>query len=148
MVGSLARRFLTTLHDIDDNSHAEKKEHDEEEQGLLEACVFLFCALFSFYIAEVPHFSGIISTLVCGLWCNVYCHKNLTKKGAEIAHQFFHLLMHCMEALTAFWVGIACVLSWQYFSDKGWAVYTLMFVMGMRAISVWFLATAFNSLPG
>eukprot|EP00463_Aulacantha_scolymantha_P003740 TRINITY_DN4635_c0_g1_i1.p1 TRINITY_DN4635_c0_g1~~TRINITY_DN4635_c0_g1_i1.p1 ORF type:complete len:208 (-),score=23.33 TRINITY_DN4635_c0_g1_i1:27-650(-) len=45
----------------------------------LETVVFITLTYSSFLVAEATHLSGIIASLVCGLVCEHYTYRNLTK---------------------------------------------------------------------
>ena len=58
--------------EVDEEDEAKKRAHEEhmEHLGIMDAVVFFFASLASYYVAEAFHVSGIISALVCGLMCN------------------------------------------------------------------------------
>jgi NhaP-type Na+/H+ or K+/H+ antiporter len=51
-----------------------------------QALVLIFAAYCSFLISEACHFSGILATLVCGVWCAVFTDRNLSDVGDAKTH--------------------------------------------------------------
>ena len=68
--------------------------HEEDtEHAMIEAAMFFFASMASFYVAEIFHLSGIISALFAGMVCNHYAWYNLTPLAQELSKHFYEQMM-------------------------------------------------------
>ena len=72
----------------DGHGHEEDTEH-----AMIEAAMFFFASMASFYVAEIFHLSGIISALFAGMVCNHYAWYNLTPLAQELSKHFYEQMM-------------------------------------------------------
>jgi sodium/hydrogen exchanger 8 len=133
-------------HEGADDSHDDHGGHENLEHAMVEAAMFFFASMASFYIAEIFHLSGIISALFAGMICNHYAWFNLTKAGQSLSRHFYEQMMVIMEQLVCIWVGIVFVfslhdgiISWPF------TILALVFVVASRGVTVFSLAWVVNA---
>ena len=78
-----------------------KLDHHKRHKAMLDASVFFFASLSSFYAAEGLHLSGIISALICGMLCNQFGARNLSMEAKEYARSFYVTLSEIADQCVA-----------------------------------------------
>ena len=133
-------------HSSDAGKHSGEHSGDETEHAMVEAAMFFFASMASFFLAECFHLSGIISSLFAGMVCNNYAWHNLTPLAQELSKHFYEQMMVIMEQLTCLWVGVVFVfsiadghISWSF------TVIGLITVVVSRGVTVFPLGAAVNA---
>ena len=126
----------------------------------MEAWVLLAFAYASYILAEVPHFSGILSTLVCGVICNQFADFNMSVEGERQAHMLGAQACLISETVLFIVCGIITVVAsvggegvahygarWNFGilnSSGEFFGWTLLMIMVGRGVALGMLGSALN----
>ncbi|EGR33957.1 Na+ H+ antiporter, putative [Ichthyophthirius multifiliis] len=74
---------------------------------LKEMSIIFICGYFSYLIAEVLHFSGIISLFCCGLIMGHYTYLNISKESQKGTHLSIETIGYLAEAFVFVYLGVS-----------------------------------------
>ena len=106
---------------------------------MADAGIFVILGLSSFHMAEMAGCSGIISTLICGIFCNQFAVRNMSIDARTHAHAIFTVLAEISDHMLMLWIGlIYCMSIPTWASDAvGFSLLVLVLVITSRFISVY-----------
>jgi sodium/hydrogen exchanger 8 len=76
----------------------------------VETLTFLFGTYAAYLLAELPHFSGILAALVCGMFCAHFTRYNLTHEGRETTRLIYSQLATAADMLIFFMTGMIAMV--------------------------------------
>ena len=125
----------------------------------MQAMVLIFAAYCSFLISEGMHFSGILATLVCGVWCAVFTDRNLSDIGDDKTHTLSKQFAGLAEMTLFVLAGMMTCLftvggqepaggGRESFGIHDWSTQFFFVTLGLilvaRAIALWPIAWVLN----
>ena len=113
------------------------------DRPALEVALFWVLSYLSYVSAEVPHFSGIVAALFCGVTMRAYVHPNLSPKARAIVGTFASTVATCAETVIFLLVGIALVFYVNSLSSRLTVAVLALCLVG-RALNTFPLVAAVN----
>ncbi|EGD75496.1 hypothetical protein PTSG_06571 [Salpingoeca rosetta] len=87
-----------------------------ENTRVMEPFILIFIGYMSYLVAEICHFSGIVSIMICGMVLQHYAAKNIHKTSRISVHYFLKLIAGTAETLVFLLLGVEAVTS----ISEGW----------------------------
>lgn len=98
--------------------------------------VFVFLMSYLAYlVAEIFHFSGIMSILFCGLVMKPYVESNVSRKSHTTIKYFLKLLSSSCEAIIFMFLGLSLV-QFKHVFNFSFIMFTLLFTTIFRAMGI------------
>lgn len=94
----------------------------------VEMAIFWAVSYFSFVGAEVPHLSGIVASLFCGITMKRYAAPNLSSPARRLTDKLFKSLSVVADTIVFILVGLAMVLYVDEI-DVAFTAWTVVFVL-------------------
>eukprot|EP00824_Muranothrix_gubernata_P001575 TRINITY_DN11863_c2_g1_i1.p1 TRINITY_DN11863_c2_g1~~TRINITY_DN11863_c2_g1_i1.p1 ORF type:complete len:568 (-),score=120.96 TRINITY_DN11863_c2_g1_i1:66-1742(-) len=91
----------------------------------IEVSMVILIAFMSYMIAEGLKFSGIVAILFCGIFSAHYALNNMSKRGAEVSVEVFHILAFLSETFVFIYLGAAMFTKHQ---DYHWGLIAIALV--------------------
>lgn len=115
-----------------------------EHTPVLEILSFLFLSYSSFVIAEMFHWSGIIASLVHGVFTALFVKPNMSEEGHFRAGLITHTIAALADMLIFVLVGVSSVFV--AYNDISWSFTgaTLVLILAARAVGVFPLVMILN----
>ena len=112
-----------------------------KEVRVVEPLAVLMMAYLSYMLAELVHWSGIISLIGCGIVQSHYSFKNISEKAHITIHYFISMLSSTMDCIIFLYLGMALLdlkneetTHWY----PGFILWTILFCLVVRFIGVYF----------
>ncbi|XP_023714709.1 Na(+)/H(+) exchanger beta isoform X2 [Cryptotermes secundus] len=116
-----------------------------QECRVVEPLAVLGVAYVSYLSAELFHFSGIISIIICGLVQAHYALKNISQKSYTTVKYFTKMLSSTSDAIIFLFLGMVLV-SDQHVWHTGFVLWTLILCLVCRFAGVFLLTCLTNKL--
>ncbi|CAG0888622.1 unnamed protein product [Cyprideis torosa] len=110
----------------------------------VESLSILLIAYISYLSAELFHFSGIMSLIMCGLIQAQYALPNLTKKSYLFVKYFTKLLAAVNDTVVFLLLGMAVVHSHEYKWNISFVLWTLVLTLAFRFATVFTVTPILN----
>jgi len=113
-----------------------------QEVRVVEPLAVLTMAYFSYMMAELFHWSGILSLVGCGLIQSHYAFKNISEKAEITIHYIVSMLSSTMDCIIFLYLGVALLdlrFSEKNFWYPGFIVWTLVLCLLVRFVGVYIL---------
>lgn len=110
---------------------------------VLEILIFLFIGYSSFLFAEMFHFSGIIASLMHGVFAALFVKPNMSQEGHIRAHTMSNTLAAVADMYIFLTVGKVSISSWAEMSSS-FIVVTLFATVISRAIATFPIVACLN----
>jgi len=109
----------------------------------VEIALFWSVSYFSFIGAEVPHLSGIVSSLFCGIAMQRYAAPNLSPRARVTVDKLLKVLATYADTIVFLLVGLAVVV-YAGAIDMRMLLLTLVLILVSRALNVFPLSVVCN----
>ena len=120
-----------------------------KEVRVVEPLVMLIMAYCAYMVAELLHWSGILSLVGCGIVQSHYAFKNISDKAHITVHYFISMLSSTMDCIIFLYLGMAVLdLGFNpgdYFWYPGFIIWTLVLCLLVRFLGVYLLTGFSNS---
>ena len=119
-----------------------------KEVRVVEPLAMMIMAYLAYMVAELLHWSGILSLVGCGIVQSHYAFKNISDKAHITVHYFISMLSSTMDCIIFLYLGMALLdLGFNpadYFWYPGLIVWTVVLCLLVRFVGV-YLLTAFSN---
>ncbi|RWS14834.1 sodium/hydrogen exchanger 2-like protein, partial [Dinothrombium tinctorium] len=115
-----------------------------EDVRVVEPLIVIMMAYLSYVIAELFHFSGIISLTTCGLVQAEYARNNLSKKSRTTIKYMTKTLSSIADVIIFLFLGIVLVRE-NHIWNTNFVIYTTVFCVVYRFLSVFALTYCANN---
>lgn len=116
-----------------------------QECRVVEPLAVLGVAYLSYLCAELFHFSGIISIIICGLVQAHYALKNISQKSYTTVKYFTKMLSSTSDAIIFLFLGMV-LISDKHVWHTGFVLWTLILCLVCRFAGVFLLTWLANRL--
>ena len=120
-----------------------------KEVRVVEPLVMMIMAYLAYMVAELLHWSGILSLVGCGIVQSHYAFKNISDKAHITIHYFISMLSSTMDCIIFLYLGMAVLdLGFNpndYFWYPGFIIWTLVLCLLVRFLGVYLLTGFSNS---
>lgn len=109
---------------------------------VVEPLAILTMAYLAYMMAELFHWSGIISLVGCGIVQSHYAFKNISEKAQITVHYFVSMLSSTMDCIIFLYLGMALLdlrTPERNFWYLGFIVWTLVLCLLVRFLGVYIL---------
>ena len=117
------------------------------EVSVIEPLIVIGMAFTAYYLAEMFHWSGIISLIGCGIVQAHYSFKNIQRNSHITIEYFSKMLSSTMDSVIFLYLGKALwgrEESWSWNIHTGFLCWTLVFCLVVRFIGVYFFTFFLN----
>ncbi|TPX32681.1 hypothetical protein SmJEL517_g04184 [Synchytrium microbalum] len=110
----------------------------------LESCLVIIMAYSSYLLSNGLQFSGIVSLLFCGIILKHYAYDNMSVRSRRTTKYMFRVLSQLSENFVFIYLGVTLFTSDDTLYLPGLIVFTLVFMVFARYVSVIPLANLIN----
>eukprot|EP00730_Choanoeca_flexa_P003566 TRINITY_DN11446_c0_g1_i5.p1 TRINITY_DN11446_c0_g1~~TRINITY_DN11446_c0_g1_i5.p1 ORF type:complete len:853 (+),score=224.11 TRINITY_DN11446_c0_g1_i5:1293-3851(+) len=117
-----------------------------ESGRVMEPFILILIGYISYLVAEIFHFSGIVSIMVCGMLMKHYAAKNIQKTSRVSIQYFLKMISATAETLIFILLGVEVVTSVSQGWHTGFIIAAYFLCLIFRAMSVFASSLFINRL--
>ena len=118
-----------------------------KEVRVVEPLVMLIMAYCAYMVAELLHWSGILSLVGCGIVQSHYAFKNISDKAHITVHYFISMLSSTMDCIIFLYLGMSWFTNTHVW-DPGFILWSILFILVTRFVATYLLCACVNWLRG